>query len=154
MEEIFQRRDEINQKLEYLARAKNNANHRKLKSTLKKELNSLDEKAKKILSKKLENEELTLEKFEVSNVFKYTAKNGHVLYPTSYATIENEPAAFIGCESTLKTYGIFPQEMTEQEIRNQLCREQENNDKIIEEEEEYESVVIPRTPKKKHKSSK
>ena len=38
--------------------------------------------------------------------------------------------------------------MKDEEIRNILCNEQENNDRIIkaqEEEEEYEDIIIPKT---------
>lgn len=51
MEEIQQKRKEIQQKLNYLARATNNANHRKIKCALNKELEALDEKSRKILSR-------------------------------------------------------------------------------------------------------
>ena len=90
---------------------------------------------------------MTQEKFDVFNVIKYTTKNGRVLYPTSYTTIDNDPAAFIGSKSTIKTFGIFPKEMSNKDIREQLCKEQENNDKIIEEEEDYEDLVIPKIRK-------
>ena len=107
MEEITEKRDIINQKLNYLAHATNNANHRKLKCGLIKELTVLDNRAQKILSAKLVDGKLTLEKFEVSEVTKYKNKKGKILYPTGYVPIENEPAAFIGNETVLKEFNIL-----------------------------------------------
>lgn len=150
MEEIIEKRDIINQKLNYLAHATNNANHRKLKCGLIKELTVLDNRAQKILSAKLVDGKLTLEKFEVSEVTKYKNKKGKILYPTGYVPIENEPAAFIGNETVLKEFNIFPKTLDDEDIRRILCDEQENNDKIVkneEEEEEYEEFVIPKIKK-------
>ena len=131
MEEILKKREIIKQKLEHLARSTNNANHRKLRSRLTKELEELDERSRKLLTTKLLDGDLTLEKFDVSDVTKYTKKNGHVLYPTWYSPIENEPVTFIGSENILKNYKIFPKSMRNEEIRKILCEEQENNDRII-----------------------
>ena len=154
MEEIACKRNIIYNKLEHLARATNNSNHRKIKSKLLKELEGLDQKAKEILTSKIINEDLTLEKFDVADATKYKNNKGIITYPTWYSPIENQPAAFIGSENLLKEFKIFPNEMKDEEIRNSLCNEQESNDRIIkaqEEEEEYEEIVIPKTQKKKHK---
>ena len=154
MEDIYKKREIINEKLNHLAHETNNANHRKLKNKLMKELSSLDENARNILTTKFVAGDLTLEKFEVTDAARYKTGKGLTLYHTYYAPIENQPAAFIGSECLLKELGIFSKDMTEKEIRKTLCKEQRTNDQIIkqeEEEEEYEEIVIPKTQKKKHK---
>ena len=148
MEEIERKRNIIQQKLDHLVRAKNNSNHRKAKYRLQKELAALDQNSRRILTSKIENGNLTIEKFEVTGVAKYEKNNGHIVYPTMYAALDNEPAAFIGCESVLKNNGVFPENMEDTEIRKILCKEQEKNDEIIhaeEEEEDYEDIIIPKT---------
>ena len=150
MEEIIKKRIIIKDKLEYLAHASNTANHRKLKSRLSRELTLLDERSRNILAMKLANGALTIEKFDVADATRYKNQKGIIKYPTWYSPIENQPAAFIGSENILKKFKIYPQEMSENEIREKLCEEQESNDLIMkqeEEEEEYEEFVIPKIKK-------
>ena len=154
MEEINEKRNILQQKLNHYAHASNNANHRKGKSKLLKQLKDLDEKARKILQSKIDEEKISIEEYQVEDINKYTTSNGCTYYPTWYTPINNDPAVFIGNESN---YKIFPKSMRNEEIRKILCEQQEENDKINkaeEEEEEYENIVIPKTAKKKHKSSK
>ena len=150
MEEIIKKRDEINAKLNHLTHVTNNSNHRKIKSKLLRELTVLDKRSQELLTYKLINGNLTVEKFEVTEATKYKDKKGLTLYPTMYAPIENQPAAFIGSESLLKEFDIFPMDMKDEEIRSVLCDEQETNDRLIkaqEEEEDYEDLVIPKIRK-------
>ena len=157
MEEINEKRNILQQKLNHYAHAGNNANHRKGKSKLLKQLKDLDEKARKILQSKIDEEKISIEEYQVEDINKYTTSNGCTYYPTWYTPINNDPAVFIGNESILKNYKIFPKSMRNEEIRKILCEQQEENDKINkaeEEEEEYENIVIPKTAKKKNKSSK
>ena len=60
MEEIEQKRNIIHQKLDHLVRASNNANHRKIKNKLRKELDELDEKSKQILKSKIDNGKISI----------------------------------------------------------------------------------------------
>ena len=74
MEEIIKKRDEINAKLNHLIHVTNNSNHRKIKSKLLRELTVLDKRSQELLTYKLINGNLTVEKFEVTEATKYKDK--------------------------------------------------------------------------------
>ena len=160
MEEIERKRNIIQQKLDHLVRAKNNSNHRKAKYRLQKELAALDQNSRRILTSKIENGNLTIEKFEVTGVAKYEKNNGHIVYPTMYAALDNEPAAFIEAKKILKNnivenhvFGVEARKAERKYKKSKMNQvdannDNEKNDEIIhaeEEEEDYEDIIIPKT---------
>lgn len=118
----------------------NSRNFRKFKKKIYAEINKLEPKVANLLKKKINQNKLTLEEWEVNSVRRFKFGD-RTIYRTYFQPINNQPCAFLEHPGVLRYFGYAPPRFTDDQIRKNLIREQEINDSLPEEEEEAKEGI-------------
>lgn len=147
LQELRTTKKKLEERITSFSSTPSTSNSRKTLRGLVEELHITDSRIAELLTKMIENEELTKEEWVVTGVVPEVIREeedeeDEYVYHTQFEAVKNQPGAFFGNPGVLRKFGIFDKKTSNAAIRKTLYEQQLQNYRVQEKRKKRKSAAL------------